>query len=113
MQVKEVDRLTGREALVTSYKELLEKRAQIDAEIASARDREREVALAEIKLLVIQFEITQGELSELLGALVKRTARPKYWNPTTGETWSGRGRRPKWLSGVDLEAHRLIDSSEA
>ncbi|HDR9377078.1 TPA: H-NS histone family protein, partial [Burkholderia multivorans] len=27
----------------------------------------------------------------------KRTLPPKYRNPKTGETWSGRGRAPAWL----------------
>ncbi|WP_080424037.1 H-NS family nucleoid-associated regulatory protein [Burkholderia ubonensis] len=26
-----------------------------------------------------------------------KQAGARYWNPHTGATWSGRGRRPKWL----------------
>ncbi|QSY04351.1 H-NS histone family protein [Burkholderia pseudomallei] len=33
---------------------------------------------------------------------------PKYRNPMTGETWCGRGRAPKWMSGSPREAF-LID----
>lgn len=28
---------------------------------------------------------------------------PKYANPETGETWSGRGRAPGWINGQDRE----------
>jgi len=29
----------------------------------------------------------------------RRKAEPKYMNPETGQTWSGRGKTPKWLEG--------------
>ncbi|KVW61210.1 hypothetical protein WK99_15895 [Burkholderia ubonensis] len=34
------------------------------------------------------------------GPIVRRLT-PLYWNPETGETWSGRGREPRWLAGRD------------
>jgi DNA-binding protein H-NS len=41
---------------------------------------------------------------------------PKYRNPQTSETWSGRGKRPHWLvaamkSGHKIEDFRIIDGS--
>lgn len=33
---------------------------------------------------------------------------PRYRNPKTSETWSGRGKRPRWLA-VALEAGRGMD----
>jgi DNA-binding protein H-NS len=52
------------------------------------------------------------------GALGERPRRrypavlPKYRNPQTSETWSGRGRRPRWLvaameSGRKMEEFRV------
>ena len=40
---------------------------------------------------------------------------PKYRNPHTSETWSGRGKRPKWLvaavkSGRKIEEFRISDA---
>jgi DNA-binding protein H-NS len=37
---------------------------------------------------------------------------PKYQNPTTSETWSGRGKRPRWMvaaldDGMDMESFRI------
>jgi DNA-binding protein H-NS len=29
----------------------------------------------------------------------RRKPEPKYMNPETGQTWSGRGKTPKWLEG--------------
>ena len=41
---------------------------------------------------------------------------PKYRNPQTSETWSGRGKRPRWLvaamkSGRRIEEFRIGDAS--
>lgn len=41
---------------------------------------------------------------------------PKYRNPQTSETWSGRGKRPRWLvaavkSGRKIEDFRLGEAS--
>lgn len=41
---------------------------------------------------------------------------PKYRNPQTSETWSGRGKRPRWLvaamkSGRKIEEFRIADGS--
>ena len=38
---------------------------------------------------------------------------PKYLNPKTGETWSGRGRPPSWIAGVKDRTKFLIDSNVA
>jgi DNA-binding protein H-NS len=40
---------------------------------------------------------------------------PKYRNPQTSETWSGRGKRPRWLvaamkSGRKMEEYRIDEA---
>jgi DNA-binding protein H-NS len=32
---------------------------------------------------------------------------PKYRNPHTSETWSGRGKRPRWLVAAMKSGHRI------
>lgn len=32
-----------------------------------------------------------------------RVVSPKYRHPTTGETWTGRGKLPRWLSQAEAE----------
>jgi DNA-binding protein H-NS len=32
---------------------------------------------------------------------------PKYRNPQTSETWSGRGKRPRWLVAAVKSGHRI------
>jgi DNA-binding protein H-NS len=32
---------------------------------------------------------------------------PKYRNPQTSETWSGRGKRPRWLTAAMKSGHKM------
>lgn len=60
-----------------------------------------------------------GASRSLQKAKVRRkypTVLPKYRNPQTSETWSGRGKRPLWLvaamkSGRKIEEFRISDGS--
>jgi DNA-binding protein H-NS len=36
----------------------------------------------------------------------RKSPRPKYRNPTTGETWSGRGRPARWLTELEARGHK-------
>ncbi|KVP93115.1 hypothetical protein WJ95_05810 [Burkholderia ubonensis] len=94
---------------MTSYRDLLRQRQQLDADIRMARARERQEAVRKIKEWMLEYDISASELS--LGPRRTRstTRRSRYWNPVTGATWSGRGRMPDWLVGQDLEAFRLKD----
>jgi DNA-binding protein H-NS len=39
--------------------------------------------------------------------MVRRPVAPKYRNNVTGETWSGRGKPPKWMAGRDKAQFRI------
>ncbi|WP_071769698.1 H-NS histone family protein [Burkholderia ubonensis] len=40
--------------------------------------------------------------------VARKRAPPKYWNPKTGQTWSGNGQPPRWLAGEERERFRLV-----
>lgn len=83
-----------------SMKELKELQTQVVKAIAEFEDRRKREALAELeeKAKAMGF----SSLSELTGTakLRKRTPSvPKYANPANkADTWSGRGRKPRWFS---------------
>src|SRR5258708_24407242 len=60
---------------------------------------------------------SQASNSSELGVRARRKyplILPKYRNPQTSETWSGRGKRPRWLtaamkSGRKIEEFRIRD----
>jgi len=84
---------------MATYQEL---KAQAEALLKQAEvARRAEIAsvVAEIQARMKEFGIT---LDDLKGGVKKAKARAavaaKYRNPVTGESWSGRGRTPKWLA---------------
>jgi DNA-binding protein H-NS len=42
-----------------------------------------------------------GRKSAPAAAPAKRAVAPKYRHPDTGETWSGRGKAPRWLTAAE------------
>ncbi|MGI4816067.1 MAG: H-NS family nucleoid-associated regulatory protein [Janthinobacterium lividum] len=97
-----------------SYKELLAQREKLERKIAEAKDREFAVVLEDIRQKMADFGIT---LADLGGGRTSKTAKPrargrvapKYRNPNTEETWSGRGKPPKWIAGVESRERFLIN----
>jgi DNA-binding protein H-NS len=62
--------------------------------------------------------VEAGDPSSVNGKPRRKYPRvlPKYRNPQTSETWSGRGKRPRWLvaamkSGHKIEEFRIIDGN--
>lgn len=83
---------------MASYKELKAKAEDLLRQAEAARMAETDAVIAEIKAKMAEYGITQADL----GGGAKRPARKavaaKYCHPTTGATWSGRGRPPRWLA---------------
>ena len=42
-----------------------------------------------------------------VGKSTRKPVAPKYRNNTTGETWSGRGKPPKWMAGHDKSQYLI------
>lgn len=82
-----------------SLKELKDLQGQVNRAISSFEDRKKRQALAELeeKARALGFS-----LAELTGASLPRkraAAAVKYANPSNpAETWSGRGRKPRWFA---------------
>jgi DNA-binding protein H-NS len=85
---------------MSSYKELLQQRELLEAQINEARTRENASAIEKVKALVADFGLTVDDIfSTGKAAKVKSGAKvaPKFRNPATGDTWTGRGKPPKWI----------------
>jgi DNA-binding protein H-NS len=100
---------------MSSYKELLAQREQLERQIQEAKAREYAEVLNEIKQKMADYGITLAELSGGKGAKgIAKASRaragvaPKYRDPASGSTWSGRGKPPRWIAGQDRDQF-LID----
>lgn len=95
---------------MASLPELLAQKAALDEQIARLKREERSKAVEEVRALVEAYEISANEIFSA-GARKPRAAKAsvaaKYRNSETGETWSGRGRSPKWLEGKDKAAYAV------
>jgi DNA-binding protein H-NS len=87
-----------------TYKELLQQREALEQAIASARKNEISNALAKVRELVAEYGLTSQDIFPVRGAksptakAVSKVAA-KYRDPATGQTWTGRGKAPKWIEG--------------
>ena len=93
-----------------SLKELKDLQAQVTKAIASFEDRRKKEALTELESKARDLGFS---LAELTGTAVprKRTpAVPKYANPANAnDTWSGRGRKPRWFVEAQAKGKRPED----
>jgi len=72
-------------------------------------DRERKAALAELDALARERGFTLAQLMEDVGAKPRKTVAPKYANPMDpSDTWTGRGRKPRWVVAA-LDAGKTLD----
>lgn len=106
---------------MATYKELKSQAEDLMRQAEAARKSEVGAAIAEIKSKMAVYGITLADLGGKARAAKGRKAKAakpakpaksakakvakprkpvaaKYRNAATGETWSGRGRAPKWLA---------------
>ncbi|MCP3025171.1 H-NS histone family protein [Cupriavidus basilensis] len=93
---------------MATYKQLLAEKEKIEAQIVEVRATEVAGVIEKIRALMAEHELTADDLapkrrrgrpasSEKAAAAPKAELPPKYLDPKTGATWSGRGRAPAWL----------------
>ncbi len=113
---------------MATYQELIAQKAALDKQkadlekqIAETLKAERAGVINQIKTLMADHGITVTDLAankpgrppksaaSAGGAEVTtRKVAPKYRDPATGDTWSGRGLKPKWLTAA-LEGGRKLE----
>ncbi|AOK57274.1 H-NS histone family protein [Burkholderia stagnalis] len=85
---------------MATYRQLTAQLEKLQQKIDKEREKAITDAIASIRAKIEEFDITPEELgfrSTAAPVKAKRPLPPKYLNPKTGETWSGRGRAPAWL----------------
>ncbi|HWP20175.1 MAG TPA: H-NS histone family protein [Burkholderiaceae bacterium] len=96
-----------------TYQELLAQKAELERQIEAARKQELADAIAQIKSLMAQYGLTVADLGGAKAGKPSSTkgskVPPKYRNPATGETWTGRGRQPKWVEQALASGKKLED----
>lgn len=106
---------------MATYKELQEQAAKLLEQAEQQRQTEMKEALESIGKTMKDFDISLEEVFDYLrdsgfqpSAASKARSRkakssstkgtkvaPKYRNPSTGDTWTGRGRAPAWIKEAE------------
>jgi DNA-binding protein H-NS len=88
---------------MSSLKDLLSQIETLQNQVAEVRQREVGEAIAKVRALVAEYQLTTSDVfpSGKGKSSAKKTGKvaPKYRDPVSGNTWSGRGLAPKWLAG--------------
>ena len=92
-----------------SLKDLLQQREALEKAIAEARQNEISAAVAQVRAIVAEYGLTAqdvfpGRAGKAAGAKAGGSkVAAKYRDPATGQTWTGRGKAPKWIDGKSRE----------
>jgi DNA-binding protein H-NS len=100
------------EKLVASLQELLAQKAAIEKQIIETQRNERAEAIARVRALMAEHGLTAADIAAKATGTAKpptRKVAPKFRNPQTGETWTGRGLQPKWLKAALAQGKKLGD----
>ena len=95
--------------MTKSYKELLKEREALEQAIATARQQELSEAIQKARELVAEFGLTVQDVFPAGRVATKSSGKSstgnkvaaKYRDPSSGQTWTGRGKAPKWIDGQD------------
>lgn len=84
-----------------TLKELRDLQSQVTKAIASFEDRKKKEALATLEETAKELGFSLSELTSVVAARKRSPAVAKYANPADrSETWSGRGRKPRWFAAA-------------
>jgi len=94
---------------MATYKELVAEKEALEAKLAEVRASEVASVIQRIQGLMADYGLTVDDIATKrrrgrpagsgkdTSAKTKASLPPKYMDPKTGATWSGRGRAPAWL----------------
>ncbi|MHA6848882.1 H-NS histone family protein [Ralstonia syzygii] len=86
---------------MAKYQDLLAQKAALEEQIEAARQAEVQAVIQQVRQVVQEYGLTAEDLGlqpkRGKRANIKPAVAPKYRDPKTGATWSGRGRAPAWI----------------
>lgn len=88
-----------------TYKELLAQKQKLEQQLEAVRLKELEQVVAQVKQIIADYGLTAEDIGLTPRTKTKgrRAVAPKYQDPKTGATWTGRGRAPTWIAGKNYE----------
>lgn len=97
---------------MSTIQELLAQRAELEKKIAEAQRAAKADAIAKVKALMAEYGLSAADLagkSPSVKTEGSKKVAAKYRDPASGQTWSGRGLKPKWLQAALAGGKSLSD----
>jgi DNA-binding protein H-NS len=93
---------------MSQYADLKVQIARLQAQAEEARRTELVNVIAEIRRKIVEYGLSAQDLGFAAAARRGRPPKkaplpPRYQDPKSGSTWSGRGKPPKWIAGKNRE----------
>jgi len=95
-----------------SLSQLLAQQLALDRAIQEARAADKTAAVARVHQLMSEHGLTVADLAAKATAKTGGTGKkvaPKYRDPVSGATWTGRGLKPKWLQAALATGKSVTD----
>jgi len=97
---------------MSQYSELKAQIARLQAQAEDARRAEVAEVIAMIRERIEEYGLSAEDLGFATAARRGRPPKkaplpPRYRDPKTGATWSGRGKPPKWIAGKNRERFEI------
>lgn len=88
-----------------TYSELQAHIQALTKQAEELRAAEIQTVIEELRSKMAEYGLTAEDLMKTKGKRRSKgsTVAPKYRDPKTGATWSGRGRTPAWLANKNRE----------
>ncbi|MCL1960600.1 MAG: H-NS histone family protein [Desulfovibrionaceae bacterium] len=105
--------------------DLLAQREALDARIDAVRTQTRAAAIAQVQEMIEAYGLRRDTVVPLTRAsapvpaatanvdvntrpgAVRKKAPAKYYDPNSGNTWTGRGKPPRWIAGKDFSRYLI------
>ncbi|HDR9497107.1 H-NS histone family protein [Burkholderia cepacia] len=100
---------------MATYLELKAQAEALKQQAEEARIAELDSIITVIREQIAEYDITPEQLFGRRRAAASTTRAPiapKYRDPKTGATWSGRGKAPQWIAGAKNRNRFLIPDAE-
>jgi len=95
------------------YEEIQAKIEELKAQAEIVKREEKEQAIGMARTMISAYGITAKDLGLDKAPKVKSGPKPgqklapKYRDPLSGATWSGRGKTPRWINGADRSQYAI------
>lgn len=97
--------------MAVSLSDLIAQKELLERQIQEAQSSVRAEAITRVRQLMAEHRLTAADLVSPVnkgGSKSGSKVAPKYRDPISGSTWTGRGLRPKWLVSA-LEGGKSLD----